>query len=226
MKNHLSHILGLAVLGLLLTATSATSAFADNSIQLSTNWGTYAVYNFMDTNGTWQSEYVAPYQSTVVVNGVTYPGFLACYDINNPSYAGQTYTGSFTLPERSDVVDTEVSWLLDKLAASTQLLHPNPNYVGPLSMAIWQMEFLSSTNHDGGGMPIDPAAQTWIDESVAAYNGGYVADKSFFTPDDNTSQRFGVIWLGPVPTPEPGTLLMFGSGVLGLAGLIRRRLSL
>lgn len=28
------------------------------------------------------------------------------------------------------------------------------------------------------------------------------------------------------PTPEPGTLLMFGSGVLGLAGLIRRKLSI
>lgn len=27
-------------------------------------------------------------------------------------------------------------------------------------------------------------------------------------------------------TPEPGTLLMFGSGVLGLAGLIRRKLSI
>ena len=27
-------------------------------------------------------------------------------------------------------------------------------------------------------------------------------------------------------TPEPGTLIMFGSGVLGLAGLLRRKISL
>jgi hypothetical protein len=27
-----------------------------------------------------------------------------------------------------------------------------------------------------------------------------------------------------VPTPEPGTLALFGTGILGLAGLIRRKL--
>jgi hypothetical protein len=31
--------------------------------------------------------------------------------------------------------------------------------------------------------------------------------------------------LGP-STPEPGTLVMFGSGILGLAGLLRRKLML
>lgn len=30
----------------------------------------------------------------------------------------------------------------------------------------------------------------------------------------------------PIPgeTPEPGTLIMFGSGILGLAGMLRRKL--
>ena len=116
MKKSFLRIFGLAILGLLLTAASATSASADNSIQLSTNWGTYVWYDFTDTTGAQQSLPVAPYQSTVVVNGVTYPGFLACYDINNPTYIGETYTGFFTLPDRSAVVDTEVSWLLDRLA--------------------------------------------------------------------------------------------------------------
>lgn len=220
-----SRILGLAVLGFLLTAISAISTFADNSIQLSTNWGTYVWYSFLDTTGAQQSLPVAPYQSTVVVNGVTYPGFLAYYDINNSTYIGGTYTGSFTLPNRSDVLDTEASWLLDKLASRTQLLTPDPNYVGPIAMAIWQMEFPSSTDSEGGGMPIDPAAQAWITKAEAAYYAGYVADKSIFSPDDSSSQRFGVIWVGPVPTPEPGTLVMFGSGVLGLASLLRRKLS-
>jgi hypothetical protein len=36
---------------------------------------------------------------------------------------------------------------------------------------------------------------------------------------------FGEQGIGPPPIPEPGTLVMFGTGVLGLAGLIRRKLS-
>ena len=32
--------------------------------------------------------------------------------------------------------------------------------------------------------------------------------------------------MGATPTPEPGTLVMFGSGVLGLAGVLRRRINL
>jgi PEP-CTERM motif-containing protein len=29
----------------------------------------------------------------------------------------------------------------------------------------------------------------------------------------------------PTPTPEPGSLVMFGSGIMGLAGLLRRKIN-
>ena len=32
--------------------------------------------------------------------------------------------------------------------------------------------------------------------------------------------------MGATPTPEPGTLVMFGSGILGLAGVLRRKINL
>jgi hypothetical protein len=32
--------------------------------------------------------------------------------------------------------------------------------------------------------------------------------------------------LAPPTTPEPGTLVMFGSGILGLAGVLRRKINL
>jgi|GEM_PF-3044171 len=56
MRNLFSCILGLAVLGFLLTAISAISTFADNPIQLSTNWGTYVWYSFLDTTGGQQGQ--------------------------------------------------------------------------------------------------------------------------------------------------------------------------
>jgi PEP-CTERM motif-containing protein len=32
--------------------------------------------------------------------------------------------------------------------------------------------------------------------------------------------------LGATPTPEPGTIMMFGSGMIGLVGILRRKISL
>jgi hypothetical protein len=32
--------------------------------------------------------------------------------------------------------------------------------------------------------------------------------------------------LEPAATPEPGTLVMFGSGIVGLAGMLRRKINL
>jgi len=37
------------------------------------------------------------------------------------------------------------------------------------------------------------------------------------------------VWMsqpGTQATPEPGTLIMFGSGILGLAGVLRRKINL
>ena len=93
-------------------------------------------------------------------------------------------------------------------------------------MAIWTVMFPSSTNQDGyASIPYDPAATTWINQAAVAVNGGYVADNYMFLPNDTTSQRFMLNPPAPVsPTPEPGTLAMMGTGVLGLAGLLRREL--
>jgi hypothetical protein len=86
-------------------------------------------------------------------------------------------------------------------------------------MAIWQIEFPSSTNSEGGTMPIDPAAAAWITEAQAAVASGYQPDNVFFTPDDPALQRFVEI----SQAPEPSNLILFGSGLLGLAGFLWRR---
>ena len=42
-------------------------------------------------------------------------------------------------------------------------------------------------------------------------------------PNANTIYDAGTLDFGPTPTPEPGTLLLMGTGVLGLAGMVRSK---
>jgi hypothetical protein len=225
MKSFVVRTLGLALLGLAL----ASSAFADG-ITLSGDFpGGYISYTFLDNGVVGDSvlEYVSPYTATSTIDGVTIASQFGCLDINNPTDVGTFYSGTFGFAVTT--ADDEVSWLADQLAGTTPN-NPSPN-TGAISMAIWEIEFPSSTDSEGGGMPIDPAAQIWIDDAAyAVLEGGYKPDSVFFTPDDPGSQRFVEISLTSDPgtldlIPEPGTLGMMGAGLLGLALMLRRRLS-
>jgi hypothetical protein len=47
---------------------------------------------------------------------------------------------------------------------------------------------------------------------------------NYYGADDGTEEFFLINTSNPPPVaPEPGTLLMFGSGLIGIAGLVRRR---
>lgn len=216
--------LGSVLLGLAF----ASAAFAD-SIILGTPLSspTYISYTFTAEGGGSVTEWVSPYSATSTIEGVDIPSQFGCLDFNNPTVAGATYSGTFGVAVTT--ADDEVSWLADQLAG-TNPNNPSPN-TGAISMAIWEIEFPSSTKTDGTTMPIDPAAQTWIDQATAAVKAGYQPDSAFFTPDVKTSQRFVEISLTSkpgtldlLPAPEPGTLGMMSAGLLGLVGLLRRKL--
>ena len=57
-----------------------------------------------------------------------------------------------------------------------------------------------------------------------AYIAGGFADPTNTTGDIHT--YFGPNFEYTSSTPEPGTLVMFGSGIVGLAGILRRKLSM
>lgn len=196
----------------LMLAVSAMAS--DVTVNLNPDLNQYATYTYTGSDGNQHQEYVAPYAATVTIDGVQQQGFLACFDINKPTYVGQDYAGTLVTP--TTTADFEASWLLDQLVGTTW--QTDPSYLGPISLAIWQVEFDPAT----GEMATDPAAQPWVDAAAAAVAGGYVPDKLMFLPDDTSSQRFGVITLN-APVPEPGTLAMFGSGIVGLAGVLRRK---
>ena len=86
-----------------------------------------------------------------------------------------------------------------------------------------------STGHDANGaLALDPADHTlWLVNDNTGNLEQYSTAGAFLSTGPNVGSAYGGEFnLARTPTPEPGTLVMFGSGVLGLTGLLRRKINL
>jgi hypothetical protein len=147
--------------------------------------------------------------------------------MNAATNIGTTYSGSvepvtdFIGSTSTDIM--EATYLGNELMNDGGLNAPLATK-GAISTAIWQIMNASSTT-GVTPFPSNPAAQPYIADAVVAVGNGTwtVADANLYTtwmPDDIASiQRFDA----PAPTPEPGSFILFGTGLLGLAAFWLRR---
>lgn len=85
-----------------------------------------------------------------------------------------------------------------------------------------------STGHfDNAALALDPADHTlWLVSDYGPINYGYLEQYSTAGALLSVGPYVGYTLGGEFNTPEPGTLIMFGSGILGLASMLRRKISL
>jgi hypothetical protein len=85
-----------------------------------------------------------------------------------------------------------------------------------------------STGHSNGALALDPADHTlWLVNSDSGNLEQYSTAGVLLSTGPYVGLTYGGEFdLQPTATPEPGTFLMLGSGILGLASLLRRKINL
>ena len=163
---------------------------------------------------------------------------------------GHSYAGAYTYPYDLKVNGGPNQWMMcisyEEHISVGETWKANVVNVGSLDPTAYRLDYEAAflfkmAEADHGADPSINAAAWWLLEGAPSLNApanslqllaqsqifskGEFSDVLLYTPiagsqsgDLGTPQAF----LGA--TPEPGTLALFGSGVIGLSGLLRRRL--
>lgn len=160
--------------------------------------------NFLSTGSNVAgSDYAYPYFFSINSSTTLTP--LMCLSYDNEITTGESWEATLSNP--TTVLEKEASWLLlDAI--------DNPSNVSDDQLAAWSL--LASD------VPMNAGATTQLSLAEAGYESINPNNFVLYTPVDGTQSIGGIPQTFIGETPEPFSLLLFGSGMAGLAFLMRR----
>jgi len=158
---------------------------------------------------------VATYPYNMTVNGQ--PAGLMCIGYNEHVTGGETWQATpFSVGAYGALIGNVVK--ADQLAYLFTLALADGGMDSDVNAVVW--------NINEGVPALTPSAQLLYNQVTGMQTYPGISGVVFFVPTaDQTGWTDGVPQTFMGSTPEPGTLLLLGSGLVGLAGTLRRKIS-